>query len=93
MWNQTGEADWGSEMDGHSPTGASPGLSEECRLHDKRGNEGGGWQWQEDVKVRTQEGGGGGGEGGISGKRVLPLVNYRRPIANASFRQAVMFGC
>lgn len=21
MWNQTGEADWGSEMDRHSPTG------------------------------------------------------------------------
>lgn len=70
MWNQTGEADWGSEMDGHPPTGAEAELSVECRLHDKGGGEGEGGQWQEDVKVRMQEVVG--GAGGVLGTGSFP---------------------
>lgn len=48
MWNQTGEADWGSEMDRHSPTG--PWLC--CQRSVDYMTEGGikgGVGWQEDV--------------------------------------------
>lgn len=47
MWNQTGEADWGSEMDRHSPTGPWLCCQRSVDYMTEGGMEGSGWH--EDV--------------------------------------------
>lgn len=83
MWNQTGEADWGSEMDRHSPTG--PWLC--CQRNVDYMTEGGMWGkgggvggvgWEEDVNgVWTG--------GFIPVKGLPPLLQYSCPRTKALF--------